>query len=70
MRIASSVKIFKNIEPKIQRLRKFSKIYKRRSLDFSKLEKLELEVLNKIKEPPNIGFLFYLFQEDMLPGIT
>jgi hypothetical protein len=27
-------------------------------LDFSKLEKLELEVLNKIKEPPNTSFLF------------
>jgi hypothetical protein len=45
-------------EPKIQRFRKFSKNYKRRFLDFSKLEKLELEVLNKIKEPPNTGFLF------------
>jgi hypothetical protein len=39
-------------------LRKFSKNYKRRFLDFSKLEKLELEFLNKIKEPPNTGFLF------------
>ncbi len=34
------------------------KFIRGRFLDFSKLEKLELEVLNKIKEPPNTGFLF------------
>jgi hypothetical protein len=36
----------KKNEPKIQRLRKFSKNYKRRFLDFSKLEKPLFDVLH------------------------
>jgi len=66
MRIASSLKIFKKFEPKIQRLRKFSINYKRRFLDFSKLEKLKLAILNKIKEPPNTAFLFIYSRKPVL----
>jgi hypothetical protein len=62
MRIASFLKIFKKFEPKIQRLRKFLNII-RGGLWISQNLKssIKLEVLNKIKEPPNTGGFLFIY---------